>query len=136
MVDALLDRLVESGRLNDRAYTDSKVRSLSHRGSSARAISAKLAAKGVGREAVAASLEELREREGDPELASALALARKRRLGPYRDPALRKEMAQKDLGVMARAGFSFDLAKKILSKGSVEELEEWAEEQEELRGIR
>lgn len=136
MVDALLQQLVESGRLNDGAYTDSKVRSLSHRGSSARAIAAKLAAKGVGREEVQRSLEELREEEGDPELSAAVALVRKRRLGPFREAAKRREMAQKDLGVMARAGFSFDLSRKILARESVEELEEWLQEQQDLRGSR
>ena len=48
-----------------------------------------------------------------------MAYARRRRLGPFRVPYDDSwERRQKDLASMARAGFGFGLAKKILSAPS------------------
>ncbi|MDE0409722.1 MAG: RecX family transcriptional regulator, partial [Alphaproteobacteria bacterium] len=42
------------------------------------------------------------------------ALARRRRLGPWRDPAERAARRQKDLAAMARAGFRLDVARQVI----------------------
>ena len=39
----------------------------------------------------------------------------KRRIGPYRPEANRTIFYKKDIGVLARNGFSYDLSKDILS---------------------
>ena len=61
--------------------------------------------------------------EPGAELEAALTYARKRRLGPHRDAAKRAEYRQKDLASLARQGFSFDIARKVLGgdSGSDEE---------------
>jgi regulatory protein len=82
---------------------------LRRRGGSARAIQAKLSAKGVDRTAIAAALEG---EDGDEEQA-ALAFARRRRLGPFR-PGERAPYRDKDLAAMARAGFRFDVARGVI----------------------
>ena len=53
--------------------------------------------------------------DADTELAAALVLVRKRRIGPYRavedaDAAVR----MKEMGLLARAGFSRDVAEQAL----------------------
>ncbi len=60
---------------------------------------------------------------GEPELAAALACARRRRLGPYRPPPARKSMRQKDLASLARAGFAYDVARRVVEAETAEELE-------------
>jgi regulatory protein len=109
LVADVVERCVRSGLVDDARYAEARTASLRRRGGSSRAIRAKLAAKGVGREvlneAVTASAEE--------ERTAAHALARRRRLGPYR-PGDRKAFRDKDLAAMARAGFSFDVARSVI----------------------
>lgn len=125
LVEQLLDSLEVQGVLNDEAYTDSKVRSLLRRGNSRAQASAKLATKGVSAEKVQAVIQQMKEEGADPELQAALALARRRRLGPYSDPSRRKldsrEQRRKDLAVLGRAGFSFAIAQKALMAPDEEE---------------
>ena len=48
------------------------------------------------------------------ELEAAKALARRRRLGPWRHPAERAARREKDLAAMARAGFRLDAARQVI----------------------
>src|SRR5258707_11653043 len=57
------------------------------------------------------------------EWKAATALARRRRLGPYRAKD-RKDHRTRDLATMARAGFDYDLAKKIIDAADTDALDE------------
>lgn len=123
----LIGKLQRSNLLNDRAYAESRVRRLYAEGKSLGRIRQALSVKGVGKDDVVAALERLEAESAAPvsDLPAAAAFARKRKLGPYRaDPELRREMRQKDLGALARRGFSQAIAIKILSADSVAALEE------------
>jgi regulatory protein len=63
----------------------------------------------VDRTTIAAALEG---EDGD-EAAAARALARRRRLGPYR-PGERAPYRDKDLAALARAGFRYDVARAVV----------------------
>lgn len=126
MLESIITRYRESGLLNDELYSFSKVRSLRQRGNSERMIYAKLIAKGLNTEQIAQALEEYARDQNvdstaDIEYAAAEKYARKRRLGPYRQPQDR-ERYEKDMAAMARAGFSFDIVKSVL--GDKDALEE------------
>lgn len=75
-----------------------------------------------------AALETVDEPTG--ELAAACALVRRRRLGPYRPAGTRAAHRQKDLAALARAGFSLDMARKVLAAGNPEALERLLRESE------
>ncbi len=123
-IDALIVRYVEVGLLNDGAYAEAKTRSGLERGEAPRVIAMKLAQKGVSKEISDAALENLSEDFPNPELRAALTLVRKKRIGPYRiDEEKRKEMREKDLAKMARAGFSYDMTKRMIDAENIEELE-------------
>ena len=47
-----------------------------------------------------------------------------RRLGPYRDAAGRGAHWRRDMGVLARAGFDFDVARRVMAASSPDDLEE------------
>jgi regulatory protein len=47
-----------------------------------------------------------------------VALARRRRLGPFRTAA-RAQHRLRDLAAMARAGFAYDLAKKVIDSEEI-----------------
>ncbi len=60
---------------------------------------------------------------GEPDPAAALACARRRRLGPYRPPTERKPKREKDLASLARAGFAYDIARRVVEAETAEDLE-------------
>jgi regulatory protein len=102
--------------LNDEAFAETRVRSLSRRGGSRRQIAAKLAAAGVAQTTARQALTALEEEVPDAELAAAIAYAKRRRLGAFRArPDETPERRRKDLMAMARAGFALDLARRALA---------------------
>ncbi|QCO17513.1 RecX family transcriptional regulator (plasmid) [Azospirillum brasilense] len=114
-IEDLIARYLRSGLLNDAAYAEMRAASLHRRGTSTRAIREKLSAKGIGRDEADRALESLDEEvEGDLNLTAALALARRRRLGPYRLPEKRAEFRDKDLAALGRAGFAYDIARRVV----------------------
>jgi regulatory protein len=123
-IDALIARYVDSGLLNDFAYAEVRARSLLDRGSSQRLIRMKLMEKGLNEACIVAALNALQDDAPDPELFAAIKLARRRRFGPWCDPGKRMELHDKHLAALARSGFSYDLAKRIVDADSVDALEE------------
>jgi regulatory protein len=102
-------RLAATGAVDDAAFAASRARSLGRTGRSRRAIAAHLAARGITGDDARAALPD----DPDAELAAALALARRRRLGPFRAPDATVDPLR-ELGVLARAGFSQDIASRAL----------------------
>jgi regulatory protein len=131
MVDALIARYLEKGLLNDHTYAAQAASSLARRGASRYSIAGKLAQKGVDRELVSQTISDLDEEGESSELAAACALARRKRMGPYRTPDKRSDFRDKDLASMARAGFRLDLARRVLQAKDVEALERLAHGGEE-----
>ncbi|NEU14130.1 regulatory protein RecX [Methylobacterium sp. BTF04] len=117
MIDATVARAISAGLVDDARFTAGRVAALRRRGTSARALSAKLSAKGVARDLVEAAMGAEQEAAGDgidSENAAARAYAKRRRLGPWRRPDLREAHRDRDLAAMARAGFGYALARSIL----------------------
>jgi regulatory protein len=111
LVRDVVSRLVAAAAVNDVTFAQSRSRSLVRAGRSRRAVVAHLAAKGVDSEAARAALPD----DDGTELAAALVLARRRRIGPFRqgdanEPAQR----QRELAILARAGFPQDIARRAL----------------------
>lgn len=109
IIRAVVARLVAAGLVNDTTFAETRSRRLSREGRSSRAIAAHLAQKGV-RSDVARSVID---RNGD--LDAALVLTKKRRIGAFRREELADNVAkQKELGVLARAGFDRSTAERAL----------------------
>lgn len=123
LVDALIARYLASGLLDDQAYAASKAASLRRRGASRHGIRSRLALKGIDRGLIDATLEGLATDGGGGDLAAACALARHRRLGPYRRPEDREASRAKDLATLARAGFSSTVARQVLAAENPQALE-------------
>jgi len=108
-------RLVEQGLVSDAAFAAARARSLTRAGRSRRAVEAHLAQRGVGAEVLRETVAE----DAETELAAALAMTRRRRIGPFRAAELEDGVEAaaarlKELGVLARAGFSQDIARQAL----------------------
>lgn len=114
----LIERFERSGLLDDRRFAESRARSLHERGTSVRMIRSKLMAKGIAADLIDGAIETLSEDLGDDvgdlNAAAAVRYARRRRLGVFRDPERRAERRERDLAAMARAGFDFDTARRIV----------------------
>jgi regulatory protein len=115
LIDEVIAKSLRMGLVDDARYTEARVATLRRRGGSARAIQAKLAAKGVDRSTIAAALEG---EDGD-ERSAAHALARRRKLGPYRSGE-RSLARDKDMAALARAGFSFGIARDVIDGDRLE----------------
>ncbi len=110
----LVERYQGSGVLNDARFAKNLASQLTSRGKSSRAISQKLALRGVPGEVASELMSSRKQEEPGAELEAARAYVRKRRLGPHRSPEERATHRQKDLASLARQGFSFDTARKAL----------------------
>lgn len=110
-LDAALDAAARAGLLDDRAWAESRARSLTRRGVAPRVARERLRAKGVDGATASAAVAGSAEA---PELESALAYARRRRLGRFREPAERAAWREKDLARLVRAGFAWDVARRVV----------------------
>ncbi len=112
-VEELLSKLARNGLLDDAAVARMKADSLRSAGKSTRMIALKLKQKGLDGELVEAHVRRVRDEV--PELEAARTLARRKKLGPFRSSAdARKAYRMKDLAALARAGFGYDVCKKVI----------------------
>ena len=125
LVTATVARAVSAGLVDDARFADTRLATLRRRGTSSRGVSAKLAAKGVPRDVVEAAM--LAERDALPvgeadavEEQAAQAYAKRRRLGPYRRPDQRAAHRDRDLAALARAGFAYGLARRVVDRETEE----------------
>jgi regulatory protein len=117
-MEALADRLVELGYVNDAAWAAMKGRAMAARGLGHRRVAEELNAAGVAPDDRAEAPEEM------AALATALAFARRKRLGPFaRAVSVDQASRQKAFAAMLRAGHGMGVARAILAARSVEEAE-------------
>jgi regulatory protein len=126
-IDAIVAKFVDAGVIDDKAFAQTKARALHRRGSSNRVTRQKLRFAGVDGETLDKAMAGLdQELDTDPrqrEWLAAVALARRRRLGPFRQKD-RKEHRDKDLAAMARGGFEYQLARKVIDAADTDALDE------------
>jgi regulatory protein len=114
----LVERYSGSGVLDDARFAKNLASQLTRRGKSTRAISQKLALRGVPSDVASQLMTARQHDEPGAELEAAQAYVRKRRLGPFRPAEKRAEYRHKDLASLARQGFSFDIAQRALGSSS------------------
>jgi len=119
LVDDLIRRFLKSGLLDDAVYANAQTQSMNRRGKSFRDIRAKLRQKGVATDFIESAFSILAEEMSEPDLVAALAYARRRRFGPYRTGAESDAIYQKELAAMARAGFSYGIARQVIDMKDV-----------------
>jgi regulatory protein len=106
---AIAERFAELGYVNDRLYAESKASAMARRGLGARRVSDALRHAGVQERDAAEIAPQIAERS----IETALAFARKRRIGPFAEVRADRDKAAKQVAAMVRAGHSPDLAWKI-----------------------
>lgn len=123
-VDEVVAKMQTQGFVNDRLFAEGRVRSLLARGVPLRGIRLRLREKGVAPEIIDEVLRLVEDDDGDVDFAAAVALAKRRRLGPFRLADDREARRDKDLAALARAGFGYDVARRVVDAETPEQLEE------------
>ncbi len=123
-IDGEIEKLAKSGILNDTEFANSKARLLVRQGKSTSFIRNKLLQLEFTDEQVATALSALESTAEARDLKAAARYVRKRKFGPYKPENTRSERYQKEMASLARNGFSYDIARKILLMATVDELEE------------
>ncbi|MEQ8284487.1 RecX family transcriptional regulator [Thalassospira sp.] len=124
-MNSVLSACEKAGFINDDAYAKGRARSLLRKGKAIRVIAADLSARGIAAHQIDQAITDLKAeadqaayeevRSTDPNIAAAAAYARRRRLGPWRRPDIREEKRDKDMAALARQGFGYDTATRIIN---------------------
>ena len=124
LINVVLEDLEKSKFLNDKFYSNSKAKSLIQRGSSINKIRSYLMSKGINDKFVKETLDKIKENNDDQDFFSAIKLCKKKKIGPHRSEDNRPIYFKKDIGILARNGFSFETSKRImdLSKDEYEKI--------------
>ena len=120
IIDKIISNLENNKILNDEMYSDSKARIFLRRGYSLNKINQSLRGKGIEEKFIKLSIDKIKENQIEPDFVSALKLCKRRRIGPLRPENNRELFYKKDMGILARGGFSFDLSKRVLDLESEE----------------
>ena len=108
IIDSVIINLEKNKFIDDDRYSSIKILSLSKLGKSKNFISNYLIKKGIEKTQIQKNLNLMENNNNDWELDSAKIFVKKKRL------LEKNEVYEKKLAKMARAGFSYDICKKIL----------------------
>ncbi len=107
-IKPIIDKLEKLNLLNDNIFSESKIQSLSYQAKSRNYIKQYLLKKGVSNRLIEEQISLFYEKNVNTEKENALKFAKKRNL-------LNDDINyEKKLSKMARAGFSYEMAKEIL----------------------
>ena len=114
LIDTVILTLIDQKFLSDKYYSDVKSKIFLRRGYSLNKIRYNLIKKGIDPKYIKASISKIKENESDPDFFSAIKLCKRRRIGPSREENNRSLFYKKDISILARSGFSYEISKKVL----------------------
>jgi len=114
LIDSVIVTLVDQKLLSDRYYSDAKSKAFLRKGYSLNKIRYNLIKKGIDQKYIKASISKIKENESDPDFFSAIKVCKRRRIGPIREESNRPLFYKKDISILARSGFSYEISKRIL----------------------
>ena len=109
-IEQILSDFARLNYLDDRRFAEIKIRAYLNAGKPERYIKPKLRQKGISEQLI----DEILSEQDFDAFQMALKLAKKKKIGPYRDGNLRREYYQKDMGTLVRAGFDYDIVCDVL----------------------
>ena len=114
LIDVVISSLVDQKLISDKYYSDVKAKDFLRKGYSLNKIRYKLITKGIDEKYIKASISKIKEKESDPDFFSAIKICKRRRIGPSREENNRSLFYKKDISILARSGFNYELSKKVL----------------------
>ena len=114
LIDTVISSLLEQKLISDEYYSDAKTKAFLRKGYSLNKIRYSLIKKGIDEKYIKASISKVKENESDPDFFSAIKICKRRRIGPCREESNRTLFYKKDISILARSGFSYEISKKVL----------------------
>ena len=114
LIDTVISSLIDQKLLSDKYYSDAKSKAFLRRGYSLNKIRYNLIKKGINEKYINESILKIKSEEANPDFFSAIKLCKKRRIGAARVENNRTLFYKKDMGILARSGFSYEISKKVL----------------------
>ena len=114
LIDSVISSLVDKKLLSDEYYSDAKSKAFLRRGYSLNKIRYNLIKKGIDEKYIKASISKIKENESDPDFFSAIKICKRRRIGPCREESNRPLFYKKDISILARSGFTYEMSKQVL----------------------
>ena len=114
LIDTVISSLIDQKFLSDKYYSDAKSKVFLKRGYSLNKIRYSLIKKGIDKKYIKASISKIKENESDPDFFSAIKTCKRRRIGPSRNDSNRSLFYKKDISILARSGFSYEISKRVL----------------------
>jgi len=115
LIDSVISSLADQKLLSDEYYSDSKSKAFLRRGYSLNKIRYNLIKKGIDEKYIRASISKIKENESDPDFFSAIKICKRRKIGPSREESNRSLFYKKDISILARTGYSYELSKKDIN---------------------
>ena len=114
LINVVLEDLEKTKFINDKFYSNSKAKSLIQRGSSINKIRSYLIGKGINDEFIKDTVEKIKDQNSDQDFFSAIKICKKKRIGPSRDEDNRSLFYKKDIAILARSGFNFEVSRRVM----------------------
>ena len=114
LIDSVILTLIDQKMLSDKYYSDAKSKIFLKRGYSLNKIRYILIKKGIEEKYIKDSISKIKEDESDPDFFSAIKICKKRRIGACREESNRPLFYKKDISILARSGFSYEISKRVL----------------------
>tara|TARA_Y100001970_G_scaffold184068_1_gene223863 strand:+ start:4827 stop:5390 length:564 start_codon:yes stop_codon:yes gene_type:complete len=114
LIEEVISDLEKNKFINDKFYSDTKAKNLIQRGSSINKIRNYLLSKGINNKYIKETIENINSNNDDQDFFSAIKLCKKKRIGPSRPDENRSLFFKKDIAILARNGFSFDISKRVM----------------------
>ena len=68
----------------------------------------------MGEKYIKNTIEKIQTNNDDQDFFSAIKIFKKKRIGPNRDEANRELFYKKDIGILARSGFDFEVSRRVM----------------------
>ena len=114
LIDIVLSDLEKNKFINDQFYSESKAKSMIQKGNSINKIRSYLISKGIDDKFIKDTVNKINDENSDQDFFSAIKICKKKRIGPSRQEDNRPLFYKKDIGVLARSGFDFEVSRRVM----------------------
>ena len=114
LIDFVLSDLQKNRFIDDKFYSDSKAKNMIQRGNSINKIRSYLINKGISDQHVKETVKKIINENSDQDFFSAIKLCKKKKIGPARIEDNRSLFYKKDISLLARNGFTYEISKKVM----------------------
>ena len=115
MIDEIVNSLEKKYLVSDKYYSESRSKTFLKRGYSLNKIRYALIKKGIEEKYINSSILKIKEDNPDSDFFSAIKLCKRKRIGAIREEGNRELFYKKDMSILARSGFSFEISKSVLN---------------------